>query len=90
MILIDTDIVIDHFHGHQAALDHLSDALAAGEILVVSVVTVTELLGGMRTGEEDRTERLLEMFHLVDVKGSFGKIGLSTSSIGSMVSIRQK
>ncbi|MFH1636241.1 MAG: type II toxin-antitoxin system VapC family toxin [Chloroflexota bacterium] len=73
MILIDTDIVIDHFHGHQAALDHLSDALAAGETLAVSVVTVTELLGGMRAGEEDRTERLLDMFYIIDVNEAISR-----------------
>jgi hypothetical protein len=31
MKLIDTDIAIDHFHRHQAALDYFIDTLASGE-----------------------------------------------------------
>lgn len=64
MKLIDTDILIDHFHGHQAALDFLVLALSSGEEVAVSAVTVTELLGGMRVGEEVRTERLLSLFRI--------------------------
>jgi len=67
MKLIDTDIVIDHFHGHQAALDYFSEMLAAGEVLSVSVVTLTEITGGMRSDEEPRTERLLSLFTVLDV-----------------------
>lgn len=67
MKLIDTDILIDHFHGHQAALDFISQQLVAGETLAISVVTVTEFSGGMRSGEETRTERLLTLFTILDV-----------------------
>lgn len=67
MKLIDTDILIDHFHGHQAALDFLVLALSSGEDVAVSAVTVTELLGGMRVGEEVRTERLLSLFRILTV-----------------------
>jgi len=56
MILIDTDIAIDHFHGTQAAKDFFADALVSGETLVISVITLTELLAGMRPGEEAPTE----------------------------------
>jgi hypothetical protein len=67
MKLIDTDIAIDHFHGHQSALDYFTETLAAGEILAVAVVTLTELLSGMRSGVEDRTERLMQLFVRLDV-----------------------
>jgi predicted nucleic acid-binding protein len=73
MKLIDTDIAIDHFHGHQAALDYFADMLAAGEALAVSVVTLTELMGGMRPGEETRTERLLKLFQILDVDEAIGR-----------------
>lgn len=73
MKLIDTDIVIDHFHGHQAALDYFAETLAAGETLAISVVTLTELLSGMRSGEEERTERLLAMFHLANINAAIGR-----------------
>ena len=62
MKLIDTDILIDHFHGHHAALAFISQELATGETLAISVVTLAELFGGMRPGEETRTERLLALF----------------------------
>jgi predicted nucleic acid-binding protein len=70
--LIDTDILIDHFHGHQAALDFITQQLVAGETLAISVVTVTEFAGGMRPGEEARTERLLTLFTILiaDVPGA--------------------
>ena len=52
MKIVDTDILIDHFHGHRAAMDYLAQYLSTGGELALSVVTVTELLGGMRSGEE--------------------------------------
>ena len=64
--LIDTDIAIDHFHKHHAALEFFATTLAAGEELAISVVTLTELASGMRPGEEVRTERLLGLFTVVD------------------------
>jgi hypothetical protein len=73
MKLIDTDIVIDHFHGHQAALDYFAETLAAGEILAISVVTLAELAGGMRPAEETRTERLLSLFTVVGVDEAIGR-----------------
>lgn len=72
MKLIDTDILIDHFHGHQAALDFLTDA-AADDTLAISVVTLTELLGGMRPGEEQQTERLLSLFAILPVNDLVGR-----------------
>ena len=59
MKLIDTDIAIDHFHGNELAREFFARTLAAGEPLYISVVTLTELLAGMRPGEEQVTERLL-------------------------------
>jgi predicted nucleic acid-binding protein len=67
MKLIDTDIAIDHFHRHQAALDYFAATAASGETLAISVVTLAELSGGMRAGEEARTERLLDLFTVLDV-----------------------
>jgi predicted nucleic acid-binding protein len=65
--LIDTDVLIDHFHGHQAALDFITQQLLDGEPLAISVVTVTEFSGGMRPGEEERTQYLLSLFTILEV-----------------------
>lgn len=67
MILLDTDILIDHFHGHQAALDFIAQQLSAGETVAISVVTVTEFSGGMRPGEAERTRRLLSLFTVLPI-----------------------
>ncbi|GIL15010.1 MAG: twitching motility protein PilT [Chloroflexota bacterium] len=66
MKIIDTDIAIDHFHGHRAALDYFAENIAVGQVLAVSVVTLAEFLGGMREGEQKRTERLLHLFTILD------------------------
>lgn len=67
MKVIDTDIAINHFHGHHAALEYFALHLGAGETLLIAAITLTELLGGMRAGEETRTERLLELFVTAEV-----------------------
>ena len=73
MKLIDTDIAIDHFHGHQAAQDYFTEMLTAGESLVISVITLTELVAGMRPGEESHTEKLLSLFTLLEVDEAIGR-----------------
>jgi predicted nucleic acid-binding protein len=67
MNLIDTDILIDHFHRHKAATEFISSLVVTDVLLAISVVTVTELLAGMRPGEEEKTERLLNLFLFLPV-----------------------
>ncbi len=73
MKLIDTDIAIDHFHGHRAALDYFAETLAAGEILAISVITLTELESGVRPGEEERTESLFRLFNVLELDSAIGR-----------------
>lgn len=73
MKLIDTDILIDHFHGHHAASALITGLVAANEQAGISVVTLTELLGGMRLGEETRTEQLLGLFTILVVDEAVGR-----------------
>jgi predicted nucleic acid-binding protein len=67
MRLIDTDIAIDHFHGHRETLEYFAQTLIEGEILAMSVVGLTEILTGMRPGEQERTEKLFSLFAIIDV-----------------------
>jgi predicted nucleic acid-binding protein len=67
MKLIDTDIAIDHFHGHRETLEYFTQALIEGEILAVSVISLTEILAGMRPGEQERTEKLFDLFVVLGV-----------------------
>jgi predicted nucleic acid-binding protein len=64
MIVIDTDILIDHFHDSAAATAFVRDTLLSGETLVISIATVAEILAGMRDGEEDATNALLSLFQV--------------------------
>lgn len=50
MIVVDSDVLIAHLRGIEPARAWLRAARAA-EPLAVSVVTVTEITGGMRTAE---------------------------------------
>lgn len=77
MKIIDTDIAIDHFHGHHAALNYFAENLAAGQILAVSIITLTEFMGGMREGEQDRTEELFSQFTVLDVHEKIARLAAS-------------
>ena len=58
MILVDTDVLIAHLRGDARARDWLREARSR-EQLLTSVVTVTELTGGMRTMERSAVWTLL-------------------------------
>ncbi len=61
-MVIDTDILIDHFHDNRLATAFIRDALLAGQELFISAATIAEILAGMRPGEEAETEALLSLF----------------------------
>lgn len=67
MKILDTDVLLDHFQGKQAALNYLSAQLKAGETLAISVITLTELLSGLRYDEEPRINLLLRFFFVLDI-----------------------
>ena len=58
MILVDTDVLIAHLRGLEPARTWLLQARRRGP-LAISVVTVTELSGGMRTTERRAVWALL-------------------------------
>jgi predicted nucleic acid-binding protein len=47
-MVIDTDILIDHFHDHKAATAFIRDTLLTGRELFISISTVAEILAGGR------------------------------------------
>ncbi|MCV7149103.1 type II toxin-antitoxin system VapC family toxin [Mycobacterium riyadhense] len=61
MILVDSDVLIAHLRGVAAARDWLVDARKDGP-LAISVVSIAELIGGMRTVERREVWRLLASF----------------------------
>lgn len=66
MILIDTDVLIAHLRGIDVARDWLLSARRSSP-LAVSVVSITELTGGMRSGERRDVALLLSAFRVEPV-----------------------
>ncbi|MDI3315005.1 MAG: type II toxin-antitoxin system VapC family toxin [Mycobacterium sp.] len=66
MILVDSDVLIAHLRGVDAARDWLTGARKRGP-LAISVVSVTELIGGMRSAERREVWRLLTSFRFEPV-----------------------
>ena len=59
MILVDSDVLIEHLRGTTAARDWLLDARHSSGRLAISVVSLTEVAGGMRSPERREVMRLL-------------------------------
>jgi len=57
-MVIDTDILIDHFHGNVNATAFIERMLLAGQELFISIAAVAEILAGVRPGEEEGRDRL--------------------------------
>ncbi|BDE14336.1 ribonuclease VapC [Mycobacterium sp. 20KCMC460] len=60
-MLVDSDILIAHLRGRAAARDWLRDARGEGP-LAISVVSISELVGGMRSAERREVWQLLASF----------------------------
>lgn len=59
MILVDSDVLIEHLRGKTAARDWLVNARRSSGPLAISVVSLTEVAGGMRSPEVREVMRLL-------------------------------
>jgi predicted nucleic acid-binding protein len=73
-MIVDTDILIDHFHGNVHATEFVREALLRGEVLIISIASVSELLAGMRPGEEDDTNALLSLFSIYSADESLARV----------------
>lgn len=74
VLLIDTDVLIDHLRGRPAATRFLKSCLASGDRILCSVITHAELLAGMRASEEDDTRALLALFVPVEVSANVAEV----------------
>jgi predicted nucleic acid-binding protein len=59
VILVDSDVLIEHLRGSTAARDWLVHARQSSGPLAISVVSLTEIAGGMRSPERREVIRLL-------------------------------
>ncbi len=67
MILVDSDVLIEHLRGKQPARDWLTQARQSTGPLAISVVSLTEIAGGMRPPERREVLRLLGSMHRFEV-----------------------
>jgi predicted nucleic acid-binding protein len=66
--LVDSDVLIAHLRGVEAARDWLRKERSVGP-LAVSAVSVTEITGGMRSSERREVWQLLGSFRVEPVTG---------------------
>jgi len=59
VILVDSDVLIEHLRGKTVARDWLVGARQSSGPLAISVVSLTEIAGGMRPPERREVLRLL-------------------------------
>jgi predicted nucleic acid-binding protein len=59
MLLVDSDVLIHHLRGNQKALEFLVGSRRAQGRLKISVLTIVEITGGMRTGQRRAVWALL-------------------------------
>lgn len=67
MILVDSDVIIAHLRGYQAATTWLRSARQRTGRLATSAVSVVEIAGGMRSPERKEVTRLLASLHIIPV-----------------------
>ena len=67
MIIVDSDVLIAHLRGLEVARDWLIGARRRTGPLAVSVVSIAEIAGGMRSGERREVTRLLGTLQPVPV-----------------------
>jgi predicted nucleic acid-binding protein len=65
--LIDTSVLVDHLRGDRRAVDLLLGLARSGDELWSVTVVRTEVLAGVRRGEERQTHRLLDLLRWHDV-----------------------
>lgn len=73
-MVVDTDILIDHFHGNASATEFVREALLQGHTLNISVATVAEIMAGMRPGEEADTDALFTLFTIYGVDETLARV----------------
>lgn len=66
-VLLDTTVIIDALKERRNRLIYLDELAAVGTGFFVSAMSVGEVYGGMRPGEEARTAALLATFEILPV-----------------------
>ena len=67
MRIFDTNVLIDYLKNKPEAVDFLKQCVREGDQLACSVITVAELLTGIRPGEKEVIMRFLHAFEALDI-----------------------
>ena len=73
MIILDTDILLNHLQGNLAAMQYLSAQMSASGTVALSVVTLAEVLSTVRYDEEAPINKLLGFFFVLDISESVAR-----------------
>jgi predicted nucleic acid-binding protein len=72
--LIDTTIIIDAINGKRNRPEQLEVLITKGNLLACCSINITEVYAGMRPGEEEATEQLLQSLKLYPVTFSIARL----------------
>lgn len=72
-VLLDSDVLIDFLRRRQLAADLMAEASERAD-LFISVITVAEILAGMRPSEENATNELLSGFTILPVTEDIARL----------------
>jgi predicted nucleic acid-binding protein len=73
VIVVDTDVLIEHIRGRSAAREWLGNAADRTGRPRISVLTAVEILKGMRSAERSETYRLLGACHALPVTDAIAR-----------------
>ena len=80
-LLLDTTVIIDALKERRKRLSYLDKLGATGTRFSISAISVGEVYGGIRVGEETRTATLLSTFDVLAVDEQIARLaGLLRSS----------
>ncbi len=67
--ILDSDVLIDHLRGYQAAIDLIDSLLLDGAEVCFSVISEAEIWSNVRPGEEDRIIALFNGLSRLNLDG---------------------
>ncbi len=80
MILIDTNVFVDHLRGHKPATEFF-ESLTARDDVIFSAITEAELIAGKECDDSNKKELLLHFLHRWDKIPVSNQIALMAGDI---------
>jgi predicted nucleic acid-binding protein len=67
LILLDSSVIFDHLNGRFGRTKFLARLVEQGHLFACCPVNLTEVYAGLRSGEEDRTDALMNSLEFLPV-----------------------